>query len=228
MKLLKLISLLAMSCVAIPAVAADAIVPAAASPTDLISNGGFENGIAGWGIFVPDESKSANCRFDVVSDAPHSGVNCVRLQSDDLARFSIGCPLISVQPGERYHVSVWIRADPAAQIRPQAPGFVIRLYLGQGNVDAEGGHMFIGPGNLVSRNTPADPVSATLPTTWTQIEAVVEIPKGVDKIGPGLFSWWTKGAIFADDFSIQKVDASTAVTSLWQKTPSPSASPTPK
>ncbi|MCE0496841.1 MAG: heparinase II/III family protein [Methylacidiphilales bacterium] len=209
--------LLALTCVAIQGAAADSLVP----------NGGFEDGITGWGIFIPAESQDKNCRFDVVSTDPHSGVNCVRLQSDDYARFSIGCSLIPVQPGEHYHVSVWVRADPAAQVSPKTPGFVIRLFLGQGNADAEGGHFFIGPGNRVARNTPADPVSAAFPTTWTQIQAVVEIPPGVDSMGPGLFAWRTKGAIYADDFSIEKVDASTAVTPLVQPSSGPSTAPAP-
>jgi hypothetical protein len=200
----------------------------AAAPDSVLSNGGFENGIAGWGIYVPDESKVSNCRFDVVGDKPHSGANCARFQSDDFGRFSVGCPLIPVQAGERYHVSVWVRAEPATLVRSGAPGFVIRLYLGQANADAAGGHLFIGPGNRVARNTPADPVAETLPTTWTRIEAVVEIPSGVDSMGAGLFSWWTKGALFADDFSIEKVDASTTVTPLWQKNVSPTPAPASK
>ena len=53
-----------------------------------------------------------------------------------------------------------------------------------------------------------------LPKAWTQIKAVIEIPSGVDSILPALFSWWTKGALYADDFSIEKVDASTPVTPL--------------
>ena len=218
MKHLLLACFLALGCPAIHA----------AAPDSVLSNGGFENGIAGWGIWVPDESKASNCRFDVVGDNPHSGVNCARLQSDDYGRFSVGCPTIPVQPGERYHVSVWVRADPAALVREKTPGFVIRLYLGQGNSDAAGGHLFIGPGNRVSRNIPADPVAETLPTTWTRIDAVVEIPAGVDMMGPGLFSWWTRGTLFADDFSIEKVDASTAVTPLWQKEASSTPAPASK
>jgi Carbohydrate binding domain len=207
---------------AIPSAVADA--PSAPPATPLISNGGFESGIAGWSIFVPDESKSANCRFDVGTNAPHSGVNCVRLQSDAFARFGIGTAFIPVQPGEHYHVSVWIKADPDAQIRPAVPGittpgFVVRLYLRLGSADAEGGHLFIGPGNRVTRNAPADAAAATLPTSWTQIEAVVEIPTGVDGIGPALFAWWSQGSIYADDFSIEKVDASTPATPLWTKSP---------
>ncbi len=217
MKLLKLAYCLVLSCAAIHNVAADS----------LISNGGFEDGTTGWGLFVPDEAKDKNCRFDVVTDAPHSGVNCVRLQSDDFARFSIGTTFIPVQPGEHYHVSVWVRADPAAHVLLKTPGFAIRLFLRQGNADADGGHLFIGPGNRVARNTPADPASKSLPTTWTQIEAVVEIPPGVDAIGPGLFCWRTKGAIYADDFSIEKVDASTPITPMWQPPASPTGSPAP-
>ena len=70
-----------------------AMIPAHAD--DLVSNGGFENGNTGWGIYVPDESKAANCRFDVAADGPHSGTNCLRLQSDDFARFCVGSSLVS-------------------------------------------------------------------------------------------------------------------------------------
>jgi len=222
MKLFPLVCLLVLGFARMSTFAADSPVadtptaPATPPPAPLIPNGGFEEGITNWGIFVPDEAKDANCRFDVVSTNPHSGANCVRLQSDDYARFSIGSALLPVQPGEHYHVSVWVRADPAAHVLLKTPGFAIRLYLRQGNGDAEGGHLFIGLGNRVSRNTPPDAVSKTFPTTWTQISAVVEIPPGVDAMGPGLFCWRTKGAIYADDFSIEKVDASTALTPIWQ------------
>jgi hypothetical protein len=196
----------------------------------LVSNGGFENGAAGWGMWAPDESSDKGCRFDVVGDSPHSGAKCARLQSDDFARFCIGAAMFPVHPGEHYSVSVWVRADPAAQVRKDsagfAAGFAVRLFLRQGNGDAEGGHLFIGLGNRVARGTPPDPGSK-LPMKWTQISAVVEIPSGVDSMGPGLFSWWTKGAIFADDFSIEKVDASTPATPLWQRPAGPAAAPAP-
>lgn len=182
----------------------------------LLPDGGFENGIAGWKAFIPEESKDKNCRFEIISDSPHSGTNCVRLQSDDFARFSIGTGLLPVQAGERYRVSVWIKADAGAQVRANATGFVIRLGLRQGDADAEGGHLFISSGNRVTRSIPADPASA-LPKQWTQLEAVIEIPPGVDAMGPSLFSWWTSGTIVADDFSIEKVDATTPLTPVWTK-----------
>ena len=192
---------------------------------ELVENGGFEDGVAGWTLFVPDESQDKNCRFDVSNDSPHSGTTCLRLQSDDVARFSVGAVAgFPVQPGEHYRVTAWVRADSAARVRPKAPGFVIRLNLRQGNTDAAGGHLFIELGNVVSRDTPAESSSA-LPKGWTKVEAVVEIPTGVDTVFPSFFSWWVAGTLFVDDFSIEKVDASTAVTPLSQKDPAATPSP---
>ena len=198
----------------------------AASAGPLVSNGGFENGAAGWKAFIPEESQDKDCRFDIINEAPHSGTNCVQLQSNDFARFCIGSEAIQVHPGDRYNVSVWVRADSRAHVRMKAPGFVIRLGLRSGDADAEGGHLFIGTGNRVARNTPPDPAS-NLSKGWTQIKAVIEIPSGVDAVIPALFAWWTKGGIFADDFSIEKADASATVTPLWQKPSDVSAGPAP-
>ena len=105
-------------------------------------------------------------------------------------------------------------------------GFVVRLFLAQNNADAAGGHLFIAPGNRVTRNTPK-PIpwwQQIFPRLGRKMTAVIEIPPGVDAVGPSLFSWWSKGTIYADDFSIEKVDASVPVTPLWQ-TPSGSSAP---
>jgi len=207
MKYLKLAVFVVLGCFASRAVEAEDL---------LISNGGFENGVAGWATFVPAESKDKGCVFDAVSDAPHSGKSCARLQSTDFARFGVGSgQWIPVQAGEHYHVAAWVRADPAAVVHAKAPGFVIRLNLRQGSADAAGGHLFIALGNLVSRDTPVAS-NADLPKEWTKVEAVVEIPPGVDSVGTSFFSWWVKGTLFVDDFSIEKVDASTPATPLSQ------------
>jgi len=181
---------------------------------DLVPDGGFENGAAGWSLYVPPESQDKNCRFDVVSDSPHAGVNCARFQADDFARFGVSpAGTFPVQSGEKYRVSAWVRLDPAGHVRAKAPGFAIRLNLLQGGHDAAGGHLLIEPGNLVARNLAADAV-IDLPKKWTQVEAVVQIPPGVDTVGPSLFAWWIKGALFVDDLSIVKVDDSTPVTPM--------------
>lgn len=198
----------------------------ASAGQELVANGGFENGTTDWNLFVPGESQEKNCRFDVVSDSPHSGANCARFQSEDFARFSIGAGKgFPVQAGERYRVSAWVHTDTAAHLRSKAPGFVIRLNLRQGNKDAAGGHLYIETGNVVAHGDAPPESTSDLPKTWTKVEAVVEIPAGVDTVFPSVFSWWVKGTLFVDDFSIQKVDPSTAVTPLTEPTPVASGTP---
>lgn len=197
------------------AFALSVLVPGRVFADSSLANGGFEAGSEGWKVYVPDESKDKNCRFDIVSESPHSGSNCAKLASDDFARFSIGSDVIPVQPGQKYRVTAWVRADSAASVRPKGAGFAIRFNLRDGERDAEGGHLFVAPENIVTRNTPAG-LANPLPTEWTKIEVVIEIPPGVDAMLPGLFSWWTKGAIYVDDFTVEKVDASTEATPLAQ------------
>ncbi len=191
----------------------------------IVPDGDFESGTGSWKIWVPDESKDQNCRFDVATDNPHSGAACARLQSDDFARFAISPGSFPAQAGEHYRLSAWVRADSAAEIRPNSPGFVIRVMLHPASADAAPAFLFIGPGNRVKLGNPANPTWKHL-TEWTQIEAVIEIPPGVDAIAPSLFDWWAKGALFADDFSIEKVDASTPATALVQPPPA-APEPTP-
>lgn len=179
---------------------------------DLVTNGDFENGTGGWTLFVPDESKDKNCLFDIVSTSPHSGTSCAHFKSDDYARFGISPATgIPVAAGEHYRVTAWVRADPAALVRAKSPGFVIRLNLREGGADATGGPFYIEPGNVVSRDKPTDSFTA-LPKEWTKVEAVIEIPNGVDTVFPALFSWWVAGSIFVDDFSFEKVDTSSSST----------------
>ncbi len=201
------------------ALVVSAIAIATAAADSLVSNGGFEDGVTGWSLFVPGESEGRNCRFDVVSDNPHSGTGCLRLQSDNFARFAVSSKPIPVQSGEHYHVSAWVRADPAVQVRLNTPGFAIRLNLRRGTANADGGPLYIVNGNRVAHDTPPDS-DGPLAVQWTEVEAVVEIPSGVDEMAPDLFAWAIMGTIFVDDLSIEKVDASTAVTPMWQKPPS--------
>ncbi|MEJ0001437.1 MAG: hypothetical protein WDO13_21295 [Verrucomicrobiota bacterium] len=182
---------------------------------ELVGNGGFEQGAAGWKLVVPGGGQAGQAghdRFDVVTNSPHSGGHCLRLQSDDFACYGVAAPPFAVRPGEHYRVSAWFRADPAAAMRPDTPdlalaaGFVIRLTLRQGNAQAMGAHLFLSAGDVVTRDTPAAPTTP-LPRDWTRIEAVIEMPAGTDNVVAGLFAWWTRGALYADDFTIEKVAA---------------------
>ena len=51
-----------------------------------------------------------------------------------------------------------------------------------------------------------------LPADWTHLEAVIEIPQGIDSMGPVLYIWKAKGALYVDDFTFEKVDSSTPLT----------------
>ncbi|MEJ0001561.1 MAG: hypothetical protein WDO13_21960 [Verrucomicrobiota bacterium] len=71
---------------------------------------------------MPDESQGKNCRFDAVTDAPHSGAGFVRLQSDDFARYGIGpASGFPVQPGEHYRVVAWYKPVPRARSGRRPP-----------------------------------------------------------------------------------------------------------
>ncbi len=189
-----------------------ALFPFAASgeePKSLVENGGFEQGSTGWSLFVPAESKEKNCRFSISSDAPHSGGHCMKMEADNYARFAVGLGNFSAQPGERYRVSAWVRGN--AESQPGTAGFVIRLTLRKDGKDAQGGHLFIGMDGRVTRNEAPESAPA-FPAQWTKVEAVVEIPGGVDAFGPGLFFWSAKGSVYLDDIAVVKVDAATPLT----------------
>jgi len=181
-----------------------------------VPNPGFEDGTAGWTLYPAGDSKDKNCRFSAVGDAPRSGAGAARLESDDFARYCIGTAPVAVRPGGRYRVSVWAKAGPKWATRSGAPGFIVRLTLRQGGADAPGGHLYIGPGGRVFRDAPPG-VDVPLTAAWTKVEAVVDIPAGIDSVLPGIFAWYAKGALFVDDFAIEPVEESVPATPFWQK-----------
>jgi hypothetical protein len=190
---------------------------------NLISNGSFESGPAGWNLFVPDESTGKNCRFDVVQDNPHGGASCARLESDDFARYAIGAKSVPVHAGDHYRVSAWVRADSKAEVKRGGAGFVLRLTLHGAN-GASSNNLNLVMGNKINLSH-GPPPSDPLPSVWTKTEAIIEIPAGVDSIGADLFVHYSKGAIFVDDVSFEKVDSSAAVTPLLGESNAASSNP---
>jgi len=172
---------------------------------ELVSNGGFENGGTDWSIYVPEDSAEKHCTFTVVKDQPHSGAACAQLNSSEIARFCVGHKPVVVTPGQHYRVWAWFRAGPQTPFAKKTPGFSIRLNLTGAHlqINAEG---VITPGNPVALKNP-------MPTQWTQVAVVIEIPPGTTAMGVDLFSY-AGGPLFIDDFSIVKVDSSVKVTPL--------------
>jgi hypothetical protein len=200
---------------------------------NLVRNPGFEDAPdapASYALFTAPDSKDASCRFTITSDASHSGKQAALLQANDFARFSLG-PVgnYAVAAGDLYRVEVWVKAGPDFQTQPDSPGVVLRLNLSAGSPAkaATAGLTFVYLNNTVSQAGP--PAYAPLPvlppalTDWTHIEAVVKVPDGVDHMVPGLFFWKAKGSLYADDFSFQKVDPSTALTTVAATPPAPAS-----
>ena len=171
----------------------------------LVSNGGFESGSADWAIFVPDESAEKNCRFSISRDHPHSGSACAELSSSELARFCIGHKPIAVTAGDRYRVRTWFRAAATASFAKRTPGFSLRLTF-------PGARLQINADGVVTAGNPL-PLKQPVSTDWTRVEIVIQIPPGVDRVTPDMFSY-AKGSMFVDDVGLEKVDASVPVTPL--------------
>jgi hypothetical protein len=196
--------------------------PSIVHADNLISNPGFESDKSGWVPFVPGESKDKMCSFLISGSLAHSGSACAEISSEDFARFGIAYKdTISVRPGERYRVGAWVKATPGSQVKKRTPGFIIRFTLQQGRQAAFGNPMiFIGLNGKVAVAPDGDltELATALPTEWTKMEAVVELPaEGVDNIGMGVFGCYTKGSIFIDDISVEKVSGTTALSPLTSK-----------
>jgi hypothetical protein len=187
---------------------------------NLITNPGFEDtpyAPATFSLFIAPDSQSDNCRFTISTDTFHSGKHSALMQADDFARFCLGPNKgYAVAAGDVYRVGVWIKAGADFQMGTGSPGVVIRLNQTTGTPTTATVFTFIYLNSTVSQAGPPDfsplPVTATAPTEWTHIEAVVKVPASVDHLVPTLFFWKAKGSLYVDDFSLQKVDPTTPLS----------------
>lgn len=199
---------------------------AAAPGVNLITNPGFELGDSNWTSFVPAESKEKNCTFSVSTVNPRSGKACGELKSADYARFSAGPRAVESGPilaGERCRLTFWVRADTATLTR-SVPGFLVRMILwsedGKQLPDDEA--LYVGVNGVVtlqsmSRRMDLSGYSDPLPTQWTKVEAVFDVPEmlnlGSCKLGrPEFFAHYTLGSIFIDDISLERVGKTVPLT----------------
>jgi hypothetical protein len=192
-------------------------IPSAAddSASNLVPNPGFEEGQTGYYLFVAPDSTSMNCRYTIDTKSFHSGAQSALMQADDFARFAVGpAAPIPVGTGERYKVGVWVKAGSDFQAQPGTPGVVLRLNLFQNNGPSPSGLILIYLNNTVSQGVFPAAVTTPLSKDWTHIEAVVEVPAAVDGMSPVLFSWKGKGSLNVDDFTLEKVDATTPVSTV--------------
>ena len=181
-----------------------------------LDNSGFEDGLNnGWSLWVAPDSQPDNCHQDICAENPHSGAACLKLSADQVSRFSVGRKeTFTVQAGERYRISVWLRGN--AEFAPNTPGFLIRVRLLSQATPANGGSidlLHIGLDGKVIRNA-VPSTGPAIPVQWTEVSSVVEIPAGAAKIDVGIFLWNATGSIYLDDFSLEQVDASTPLSEV--------------
>ena len=170
-----------------------------------------------WVMYVPKESEAAGCRMAGNCPDSHSGRPGVILKSDNFARYSIRphAKAIQVKSGERYRLSAWVKADQGFRIESGTPGLLLRatLFAAPG-VDYSRGHFYVGAKGVVLGADPTPLGGAPMPTEWTKLEGVVEIPVGVREMSFFVFCWKTSGRVCIDQAVIEKVDGSTPLTKL--------------
>lgn len=164
-----------------------------------------------WNLFVPEESRSASCRFIFDKTETHSGNQSIQLTSLHLARFGIYADHlgpIEVKPGQRYRLTAWIKAGRNFAIEAGTPGLVLRATLFDRHLkDVPGGHVFVGLAGM-RRGDATLLSSEPVPSVWTKVEGVIEIPAGTVHMILFVFCWKASGTIWLDDVSVTELGAS--------------------
>ncbi|MFA6960419.1 MAG: hypothetical protein WC205_06700 [Opitutaceae bacterium] len=192
---------------------------------NLIRNAGFETDADQWGLYSGKDAEGAGAALAVSNEVAHSGVNSLKLSCPIIARYSAGPMLGSagvVKPGDRFRLSLWVRAGKDFVQKPGSHGFVVRATLRTPErVDSpEGNFYFTSPDHALRATY--DESRASLGTSsvsreWKPLTVVFEIPPGVQYLGLNLFVESGSGSLFIDDVVLTKVDASVAMTPLLSK-----------
>jgi len=81
---------------------------------NLLVNPGFEDGLEGWRPSLPPAAVSKNPTIAVSADAAHSGAGGLVMTCNESVRYACTPSFLagwgSPQPGDRFNISVWVRA----------------------------------------------------------------------------------------------------------------------
>jgi hypothetical protein len=184
---------------------------------NMLQNEGFEKGMSSWGPWIPAESVAHAPVIEIAKQGAHTGTSAVRLSSTTNSRFAVGSyPSIPVAVAGKYRISAWYRSEAGAVVQAGLPGFVMRLNFKQD--DAPPGtpnkHLYVGPSGAVSKGIGPKLTVPTLPTEWTKIEVVVEVPAQSSSMFVTFFSWGMTGALLVDDVLVEKVTDDVAPNAL--------------
>jgi hypothetical protein len=196
-----------------------------AAGENLIRNAGFETGSDQWGLYFGKDAEGAGAALAVSNEAARSGVNSLKLSCPIIARYSVG-PMLGaagvVKPGERFRLSLWVRAGNDFVQKPGSHGFVVRATLRTPErVDFPEGNFYFTPPDRAILATYSENRSSlgTSPVSreWKPLTVVFEIPPGIQYLGLNLFVESGSGSLFIDDVVLTKVAASVATTPLLPK-----------
>lgn len=177
---------------------------------NIVRDPGFEEDTTGWNApYIPNDSLDRNCTFEVVTESPHSGKACARLSSGDNGRIAIspkGTP-IPVEPGEKFKVSLWIKAGKNFEGQNNQSGMLLRMDMMNGRdsvgivtIDWKGQSRLLSP-----QDSPKDFVTEPLPIQWTKMEAEFVVPADTTSMRPAVFLWRGTGEFFIDDFVVERI-----------------------
>jgi hypothetical protein len=162
-------------------------------------------------LFVNTDAVGAGCRL-----TPEAGTEIAILSSDRFARFGLrseGAEM-KVVPGQKYRLTVFVKAGGDFEIAKAAPGIVLRATLfDDTGKDASSGHCYVGEGG-VSFGSAHSVGEGRIPRDWTKIEGVMEVPVGASRMRFFVFCWNTKGSLSVRSPSIQRVDGATPPTKV--------------
>jgi hypothetical protein len=177
-----------------------------------VPNGGFERGAEGWTLFTPAGSQAAAPGMSVVTGEAHSGQRHLRLASPASARFAAAHDPVDVDAGRRYRVSAWVKAAPGVEY---TVGPLIRVIFREPSPSAVETAFYLDVEGRVSVGvSPTLPRTASLPSTWQKIEAVIEAPARAATARPALFAWGVRGSLDFDDFTMEPVPVSTPLSAI--------------
>ena len=188
---------------------------------NLAPNLGFEDGNAGWVLFVPPAYQGVRPEWMPTSAESHSGTASAELKSSGQERWGIGfAKRVPVKPGGKYRVSAWVKFAQGAQLSPPAPAAYLRVALYTAdNQDAGGrlGHIHVGLGGVAVRSSALARLAVgELPTGWSKLEQIIEIPPDTELISCNVFVQGVAGSVFVDDFAFESVSDDTPAANVGE------------
>jgi len=188
---------------------------------NLVTNGDFEKGTAGWTIFAPPDAKECNPQLEAVAGGRDNS-QAGQMSCSAPTRFAITNYLKkgTYGQGQRLRVSAWVKAGEDFEPQASTPGFVIRVTMftdgegpGGGMAPAQDGSFCIGlNGTAIRGNDIASLNDQGVPKEWTKVEGVFETSPDVTNMNVAVFIWKGSGKLLVDDVVIEPVDETVALS----------------